>query len=32
MSREFKDWMEKMARLDYIKPDEIPNMDLYMDR
>ncbi|MBE5955833.1 MAG: DUF1836 domain-containing protein [Lachnospiraceae bacterium] len=32
MSREFKDWMEKMARLDYIKPDEIPNMDLYMDQ
>ena len=32
MSREFPDWMEKMARLDYIMPDEIPNIDLYMDQ
>ena len=32
MSRELKDWMEKMARLDYIKPDEIPNIELYMDQ
>ena len=32
MSREFQDWMEKMARLDYIKPDEIPKIDLYMDQ
>lgn len=32
MSREFQDWLEKMARLDYIKPDEIPNIDLYMDQ
>ena len=32
MSREFQDWMEKQARLDYIKPDEIPNIELYMDQ
>ena len=32
MSRDRKDWLEKMARLDYIKPDEIPNIDLYMDQ
>lgn len=32
MSRESQDWMEKMARLGYIKPDEIPNIDLYMDQ
>ena len=32
MSREIQDWVEKMARLDYIKPDEIPNIDLYMDQ
>jgi len=32
MSREFQDWMEKKARLDYIKPDELPNIDLYMDQ
>lgn len=32
MSRESQDWMEKMARLGYIKPDEIPNIELYMDQ
>lgn len=32
MSREFQDWMEKQARLDYIKPEELPNIDLYMDQ
>lgn len=32
MSREMQDWMEKMARLDYIRPEEIPNIDLYMDQ
>lgn len=32
MSKEAKDWLEKMARLDYIRPDDIPNIELYMDQ
>lgn len=32
MSRESRDWLEKMARLDYIRPEDIPEIDLYMDQ
>lgn len=32
MSKESKDWLEQMARLDYIKPEDIPNIELYMDQ
>lgn len=32
MASEFQDWLEKMAKISYIKPDEIPNIDLYMDQ
>lgn len=32
MSKESKDWLEQMARLDYIKPGDIPNIELYMDQ
>ena len=32
MSKESKDWLEKMARLDYIRPEDIPNIELYMDQ
>lgn len=32
MSKESRDWLEKMARLDYIRPEDIPDIDLYMDQ
>ncbi len=32
MSKESKDWLEQMARLDYIRPEDIPNIELYMDQ
>ena len=32
MSKESRDWLEEMARLDYIKPEDIPEIDLYMDQ
>lgn len=32
MSKEARDWLEKMARLDYIRPEAIPDIELYMDQ
>lgn len=32
MSKESRDWLEKMARLDYIRPEAIPDIELYMDQ
>ena len=32
MSKKSRDWLEQMARLDYIKPEDIPEIDLYMDQ
>jgi hypothetical protein len=32
MSKESRDWLEKMARLDYIRPEDVPEIDLYMDQ
>lgn len=32
MSKKSRDWLEEMARLDYIKPEDIPEIDLYMDQ
>lgn len=32
MSRELQDWLEDMAKINYIKPEDIPNIDLYMDQ
>ncbi|MDO4556196.1 MAG: DUF1836 domain-containing protein [Lachnospiraceae bacterium] len=32
MSKESKDWLETAARLSYIKPEDIPEIDLYMDQ
>lgn len=32
MSKESRDWLETMARLDYIRPEDIPEIDLYMDQ
>lgn len=32
MSKELQDWLEEMAKISYIKPEDIPNIDLYMDQ
>lgn len=32
MSKESRDWLEKAARLDYIRPEDVPEIDLYMDQ
>lgn len=32
MRKKSRDWLEEMARLDYIKPEDIPEIDLYMDQ